>query len=281
MYADDTNIFLSHQSINTLECTLNIEMEKLVKWMQVNRLSLNVKKTKAIFFSNNPTVNGVSVTIGGTEVEFVDKIKFLGVIIDSKLQWRDHIDFITNKLAKIAGQFSKIKGKICRKTFVTLYYTFVYPLLIYGNIVWGKAAKVHLNKIHLMQKRIIRIIFNAKYLDHTEPLFQTASVLNVFQLYVYNVCIFMYLMRKGTFENMFDSLFSKNLDFHSHLTRHNFNYVMPYCRTVLRQRTIAYTGAYYFNHVNDIINDVFDKHSLSAFKRNMRNVILENKVDAM
>ena len=101
MFADDTNIFLSHNCIDTLESNMNIEIEKLVKWMSVNRLSLNGDKTKATIFSNNFIDKNISIKMAGNEVQFVDKIKFLGVIIDKKLQWRYHIDYIVSKLAKL------------------------------------------------------------------------------------------------------------------------------------------------------------------------------------
>ena len=85
MYADDTNIFLSHHCIDTLESNMNIQIEKLFKWMTVNRKSLNVEKTKAIIFSNNLIDKNISIKMAGKEVQFVDQIKFLGVIIDKKI----------------------------------------------------------------------------------------------------------------------------------------------------------------------------------------------------
>ena len=85
MYADDPIIFLSHHCIDT-QSNMSIEIEKLVKRMSVNRLSLNVEKTKAIFLSNNLTDKNIRIKMAGNEVQFVDKIRCLGVIIDKKLQ---------------------------------------------------------------------------------------------------------------------------------------------------------------------------------------------------
>ena len=91
----------------------------------------------------------------------------------------------------------------------------------------------------------------------------------------------MYFIPKGTMHNIFQHLFVKCLDIHSHVTRYNNNYVLPYCRTVLRQKTIVYMGAYYVNYLNSKINNIFETSFLSVFKRNIRNLLLDINVDML
>ena len=96
----------------------------------------------------------------------VASLKYLGLIIDNKLKWIDHIAHIKKKVSRGIGIISKAKPFLNRKSLVDLYYAFVYPYLIYCVEVWGNAADIHLNPIFLLQKKIVRIINYAHYKAH-------------------------------------------------------------------------------------------------------------------
>ena len=72
----------------------------------------------------------------------IKSVKFIGVIMDNKLTWQDHISYINNKIAKSLGIIYKIRKYIDRQTLINLYYSLVFPYLIYRNEVW-----VHANNI--------------------------------------------------------------------------------------------------------------------------------------
>jgi len=111
MFADDTNMFIQGKDVNKMEECVNEEMEKVVKWLHCNKLSLNVDKTHTMIFSNNRLLNNrkMNVFIQGTLIETVYKTKFLGVIIDNNLQWKDHINYLCNKISKGIGIIKKSK----------------------------------------------------------------------------------------------------------------------------------------------------------------------------
>ena len=58
-----------------------------------------------------------------------------------------------------------------------MYFTFIYPYLIYCIEVWGNANETHLTPLVKMQKKGIRLITFSHYLDHTEPLFERLNIL--------------------------------------------------------------------------------------------------------
>ena len=111
MYADDTNIFMSNKCIKQLQTDMNYNIKKLVTWMNVNRLSLNVSKTHCMLFSKKYKLRDLDVKITGTNVECVKQTKFLGVMLDEKLTWKAHVDNVVNKMAKLAGLFNKLRFK--------------------------------------------------------------------------------------------------------------------------------------------------------------------------
>merc|ERR1712237_137959 len=91
-------------------------------------------------------------------VDLVYQTKFLGVFIDSKLSWTSHINHVASKISKSIGIITKARKLLNPKTLTGLYYTFIYPYLNYCCTVWGISPESHLSKLHVLQKRIVRII---------------------------------------------------------------------------------------------------------------------------
>ena len=90
--------------------TVNNEIEKLDIWFRVNKCSLSVNKTNFIMFANKkehrPTVN---ITLNGKNIEQVSHAKFLCVIIDENLMWREQIKTVETKVSKSIAVLNKTK----------------------------------------------------------------------------------------------------------------------------------------------------------------------------
>ena len=102
LFADDTNLFLCHKNLDTLEKTMNHELRKIASWLSANKLSLNIKKTHFIIFKSRgkkPNQN-ISVKINGQPIEQVKNTKFLGLHIDDELTWKYHTDQVVIKYQK-------------------------------------------------------------------------------------------------------------------------------------------------------------------------------------
>ena len=113
---------------------------------------LDKKKTYMIFTPRNKTVHDINVKIHGVSGEGVYATKFLGVIINSKLTRKPHVEYICKKLHKCVGIIAKARRKLHRSSLITLYYTFLYPYFIYYNHVWGNNHAPTLEKIKIIQK---------------------------------------------------------------------------------------------------------------------------------
>ena len=114
MFADDTNLFYSHHNIKELFTTVNKELQKLGDWFTSNKLSLNTKKTKYIFFHKNSIKECIPLKlpdlhIFNKTIERTSSIKFLGVMLDGQITWNDHIKTIGKKLAKNIGLLYKAR----------------------------------------------------------------------------------------------------------------------------------------------------------------------------
>ena len=101
LFADDTNIFCSGKDIGKLCETVNIELKKLQSWFIVDRLSLNIAKTNYTLFGRQKINTKVNIQLKNIDVERVYVTKFLGVLIDHELNWKEHIKLVSSKLSKI------------------------------------------------------------------------------------------------------------------------------------------------------------------------------------
>jgi len=143
------------------------------------------------------------------------------------------------------------------------------------NIIWGKAAKKHLLRLLLLQKRVLRVVCNTHFLAHSEPLFKECKVLNIFQINSYSVGIFMFKYYKSQLPNIFNDMFVKQCNVHIQNTRNNQFYRLPLCKTERKKNSICYHGAYLWNeHIlkKDIDVDAFN--TVSVFKKIFKHKML-------
>ena len=157
LYADDSSFFNSYNKNVDPTNIINPELVKIVKWLNVNKLSLNIKKSNFIIFCPSYKQKGPElipkIELQGQQIQQVAQTTFLGFIIENSMTWQGHIKFLCNKTAKSIGIIQKARVHLDTDTLVGLYYSFIYPYLINGITVWGKANKSVLEPLFKLQKR--------------------------------------------------------------------------------------------------------------------------------
>ena len=110
MYADDT-IYFNLEDFPALnrEQEINKELEKLNLWFKLNKLTLNVDKTKCMFFHKRRAVPSINLSMNNIPIDIVPHFNYLGIILDKHLSWKTHITMITGKLSKINGILNRLK----------------------------------------------------------------------------------------------------------------------------------------------------------------------------
>ena len=146
MYADDTSVIMRGndlenqiQSVNSELCLLNI-------WLKANKLSLNGNKTYYLIFhrARIKVDNDNSIRMNDSIINSASHLKYLGVIIDSKLNWIPHITYVKNKISKGIGIMFKTRDYLNKNCLSNFYHTYIFPYLIYCIEVWGNASHCHL-----------------------------------------------------------------------------------------------------------------------------------------
>ena len=114
MFANDCNLFLSHQNINKLFKTFNEELKKFGDWFKANKLPLNKRKTKYTIFHKKSSKDDLplkllALKIADNKIERKTAIKFLGVMLNKNISWEENIPTVETKLAKNIGLMYRAK----------------------------------------------------------------------------------------------------------------------------------------------------------------------------
>ena len=130
LFADDTSVFIEATNFENISKILNTELEKVNMWL---KLIINTKKTHYMMFHRTRIKHNtnIKILINNNIVDHINNTKFLGVIIDSKLNWVAHILYIKSKISKSIGILLKIRKFLQNNTMRNMYFTFIYPYLIY------------------------------------------------------------------------------------------------------------------------------------------------------
>ena len=270
-------MFLSEHNPDSLVESMNIELLKVVDWLKINKLSLNIKKTHFIIFRRRKEkiVLSKSLKINNVDVDMTEYTKFLGVIIDQNLNFHKHISYIKGKIARTMGILYKAKKIFGRKILLTLYNSFIHPLFMYCVNVWGNAPSVYLDPLIKLQKRATRVIAGATYLAHTAPLFKELKILNLTNIYVYNILLIMFKYHHSKLPTIFDSFFTRNNEVHSYETRQQYHLHVPIQKLPKRTQRVKCAGVTLYNHFVTRLN--FNV-KIASFKRQAKTYLLDNDV---
>ena len=192
LFADDSNLFYSHRNPNSLVNVVNSELEKVTQWIKANKLSLNLQKNKYMLFSNSIDTLPKNIIFDDTPLEVVLFITFLGITVDNKLSWKYHIDNTCKIISRNIGIINKLKFHFPTSSLLMLYSSLILPYLNYGILTWGNTQQTLLNRLLLLQKKSLRIIYHSAPLSHTDPLFVNGRLLKTNDLYLLHLGQFMY-----------------------------------------------------------------------------------------
>jgi hypothetical protein len=185
LFADDTNIFST--DIQQLQNDLN----NIDQWCLANRLILNSSKTLHVMFKDPKKYidPNSKLKINENFLSIQEHTKFLGVILDSNISFKKHIQHLNRKLNVTLLIMRHVRRFLDDKTMIDIYYTFFYPHLIYGIEFWGHGSTGDLNKILVLQKKALRIILCAKPNTTISSNFATLKIMPVQMLFKYRLLI--------------------------------------------------------------------------------------------
>ena len=179
LFCDDGAFWYRHHDLNIAKTRIQNTLDKITTWSKENGLKFSVQKSKYIIFSKR-TPSDITLTLYDTNLPKCNKIKYLGMTLDSKLTWEDHIQDLkerSHQRLNILRNVSKRKWGADRKTLRILYKAIVQSPIDYASFLYGTAANTHLDTINKIQYEGIRIITGALRCTRREALEVDAHIL--------------------------------------------------------------------------------------------------------
>ena len=247
MYADNTTLYFNLEDFDsvTMNDDINSCLDKINVWLKLNKLTVNVSKTKFMIFHKRRDVPDLNLSLNNINIESVSHFNFLGIILDTALSWKYHTNMIAIKISKVIGILHKLKYIFPQNILLTIYKSLILPHLNYGLLLWG----VHLQDISVLQKKAIRVVTNNTYKSHTEPIFKEYGLLNVNDMFLLNKLKFLHKLYHNNLPIYFEGYWE-------HLTKTKLEYN-------LRSRMLPVPINMFIGYVNKLRSN-FGKMQLST-----------------
>ncbi len=280
IYADDTSlsttleiIFKSNNDMN-ISLTLNHKLADISDWLKLNKLSLNVMKCKyMIFHKPRKKINPLQITIDDTIIERVQEFNFLGLTLNENLNWKDHINKISNKISSSIGILNKLKYFLPQHIKILIYNSLILSHLNFGIMTWGYQCE----RVIKLQKRALRILSLSKYNAHTEPLFKKLKLLQVKDILKLQELKFYHKYRNNKLPHYLQTMpFHFNTDTHNHATRIQYNIHQPRANHEYAKQCIRYDLPMVINSTQINILEKIHTHSLHGFAGYIKQHFLQS-----
>ena len=224
---------------------------------------------------SDPVTTPYLISIDGFTIKRTKVVKYLGLVVDDALTWSQHIDYISTKIARGVGILKRTRSFLPKQSLLTLYQSMTEPYFNYFSIMWGKCNETLLDRLQTLQNRAARVIANVSYeaADHNSLLCDYGW-LNVHNLILLDLGVFMYKTQKGLAPDVLHDLYHSVTELHSYNTRSANKGNLQIPLTNLRAGDKAISGARIWN---DTLNSVKQAQSLDVFKRVLKEYLIKSQ----
>ena len=275
MYADDTSLCLKSRDISQLNEAINDDLAHLDSWLKGNKLSLNVAKTQSMLIATKPkhrTLNNAAeklhLKIRGSELDVVNKTKYLGVHVDNSLDWKEHIKTVSTKVSRAIGFLKHAKNILPIASLKTLYSSIVEPHFRYCCSVWGCCGTTDIDQLQKLQNRAARIVTNSSFGAPSRPLIESLGWKTVRELVDQDSRLMVYKSINGLAPQYMSDLFTRNSACSSRNLRNTKTDLrLPRKTSANGQKCFSYRGAKLWNNLSAEIKQA---PSFAVFKQNIQ-----------
>ena len=165
-FADDTTLYISHKNQNYMKFCLVTDLEAIEDWFRANKLTLNLDKTVLMYFGLGRNKPLCGIEVGNIKLKVATSTKFLGIWIDNKLKWREHVQKLILKLQAKKALLQRSKYLLSVQAKKILYHAQIQSNLTYGLLIWGTMIpKEDALKLANIQNKCVQLIEPKKSID--------------------------------------------------------------------------------------------------------------------
>lgn len=261
------------------ECfnVMNTELASFTEWLRWKKLQLNVSKTKCMIVTTRPS-DGVSraVRIDGEEIERVETIKYLGVMLDEKLNFNDHIDYTIRKAARKFGVLCRINRYLTTEAKIDVYKSLIAPHFDYCASILFLATRQQLKRMQVLQSKVMRLILKCDRLTPRQNMLDCLQWMSVRQRIEYNTLIFVFRVTKGMAPKYLTGTVVYGRDIHQHDTRGADNLRLQMCRKACTQNSLFYKGYSMYNQLPEAAKNT---RNINEFKNLCKNFVRQRPME--
>jgi len=234
LYADDINLHISGKKHKILEKIVNSELKKIDHWVRANKLCINYSKSNCVLM-NNQKISIFKFLLIITQYQNKESLKYLGVVLDGKLNWKPQVEKLVTQLSKSCGMLFILKHYTNISVLRCGYFAPFHSYLTYSALNRGRANKTTLLALIRLQNKAVRTLEYNK--TKTTVLYSKHKILNIPDLFKLSITRFMYTFDNGELHNHFDNYFSEIASVHQEHTRlaSSQKYHLPRMKTSLGQ----------------------------------------------
>ena len=163
-FADDSTLHTPLTKNINIAPQINTRLSYINKWLSVNKLHLNIGKTKYMIFSIKDKPPELNLVIGNSCIERTNVQKFLGIHIDDKIIFGEHTNKISTKLSRGVGVLRKMKQIVPRNVIKQLFYAIIYSKFTYGITCYGSAYQNQIQRLKNLTRRALKLVINSETL---------------------------------------------------------------------------------------------------------------------
>ena len=163
MYADDTVLYVSGGSFDVSVDKIQKDIDSLASWCINNGISANTEQTKVMVFGSNNCIAKIpqfEIKFAGTPLQAVTSYTYLGIPLDSRLNYNLYVNQIIGSVTSKLKQFRRMRGFLNTKAALMVYKGTLLPILKYGDIFLTGASVINRKRLQVLQNKGLRCALN-------------------------------------------------------------------------------------------------------------------------
>ena len=271
LFADDTVVYCTGKNINETVENVNNDLVKLVNWLKYKKLKLNINKTKALVITLKRNKHCGDIKIENEIIEKVESVKYLGVVIDNRLNFNNHLEMIIKKVSAKFGIMFRLRKTLSFYAKILLYQALVEPHFNYCATILFLGNQEKLNELQVLQNKFMRLILNCDIMTRTNHMAKSLGWLTVQNRIKLNVNMFIHKIKNDMLPDYLRSYLIFGNDIHSYNTRGNREIQIVSASLSLTYNSIFSRGITIYN---SLPIEIKNETRIHIFKKNLQKYYL-------
>ena len=273
LFADDTGVFVHNRNFDHLVSNAKSRLLEIQQWCHDNKLTINSSKTCFLIFhskNKNKHIELQNIEIPGLKISRATSTKYLGLVIDDELNWREHVKYVCTSLVKYFGIFNHIKHAMTTQTSRQLYFAFIFSRISYGLEVYGNCSNHQMAKLQTIQNKLLKLILQLNMRTSTNLLHKNLHLLKIKDIREVQVLLFVNKCLKGLCPPVFHEYYGERMP---HYNIRNPGLHITRTRTAMGSNSIRIFGAKLWNNLAPRVKE--HRNKINFKKHIIKNIICD------